>query len=114
MGIRNDLWPNLKGAGVFGVRWLQLVGLLHCVQEYGIDFSTTVGSSMVPVFNAAGDVLLFERLTQRLIGWRCGEVVVATSPKDPNARICKRILGLPGDTVVMREGGPDDVVEVVI
>eukprot|EP00439_Symbiodinium_sp_Y106_P013548 s3102_g1.t4 len=91
--------PLVSEAGIFGVRWLQLVGLLHCVQEYGIDFSTTVGASMVPVFNASGDVLLYERLTQRLAGWSRGEVVVATSPKDPDGRICKRILGLQGDRV---------------
>ncbi|CAE7215062.1 imp1 [Symbiodinium necroappetens] len=97
--VKGSAWPLVSEAGVFGVRWLQLVGLLHCVQEYGIDFSTTVGASMVPVFNASGDVLLYERLTQRLAGWSRGEVVVATSPKDPDGRICKRILGLQGDRV---------------
>merc|ERR1719265_2066531 len=77
--------PVLSEVGIFGVRWLQLVGLLHCVQEYGIDFSTTVGASMVPDFNAAGDVLLFDRLTHRIFGWNRGQVVVCTSPRDPDA-----------------------------
>ena len=48
--------------------------------------------SQVPVFNASGDVLLFERMTQRLKGWSRGEVVVATSPKDPDARICRSVF----------------------
>jgi len=107
-----DLRPYFLEAGVFGIRWLQLVGMLHCVQEYGIDFSTTVGASMVPVFNSSGDVLLFERLTQRLKGWSRGEVVVATSPKDPDARICKRILGLPGDRVKVLAVGEEKEVLV--
>ncbi|CAK9111046.1 Mitochondrial inner membrane protease subunit 1 (IMP1-like protein) [Durusdinium trenchii] len=67
---------------------------------------------MVPVFNASGDVLLFERLTQRLKGWSRGEVVVATSPKDPDARICKRILGLPGDRVKVSALGEEKEVLV--
>jgi len=100
---RTDYWPMAKDAVFFGVRWLQLVGLLHCVQEYGIDFSTTVGASMVPVFNPQGDVLLFERLTSRIFGWTVGEVVVATSPRDPDARICKRILGVAGDKLTVGE-----------
>ncbi|CAE8603920.1 unnamed protein product [Polarella glacialis] len=109
---RTDAWPLVTEAGGFGVRWLQLVGLLHCVQEYGIDFSTTVGASMIPVFNSSGDVLLFERFSHRMVGWGRGEVVVATSPKDPDARICKRILGLPGDRVMMGEAA--DSREVVV
>eukprot|EP00747_Dinoflagellata_sp_TGD_P167036 gnl/TRDRNA2_/TRDRNA2_190777_c0_seq1.p1 gnl/TRDRNA2_/TRDRNA2_190777_c0~~gnl/TRDRNA2_/TRDRNA2_190777_c0_seq1.p1 ORF type:complete len:184 (-),score=26.27 gnl/TRDRNA2_/TRDRNA2_190777_c0_seq1:37-588(-) len=105
---RNEAWPTLKDVGTFGVRWLQLVGLLHCIQEYGIDFSTTTGASMVPVFNASGDVLLFERFTHRTSGYQRGEVVVATSPKDPDARICKRIIGLQGDRVAANTHPSDD------
>eukprot|EP00931_Biecheleriopsis_adriatica_P069931 TRINITY_DN43734_c0_g1_i1.p1 TRINITY_DN43734_c0_g1~~TRINITY_DN43734_c0_g1_i1.p1 ORF type:complete len:182 (+),score=15.44 TRINITY_DN43734_c0_g1_i1:34-546(+) len=102
---RRDMRPLVAEAGDLGVRWFQLVGLLHCVQEYGIDFSTTVGASMVPTFNPSGDVLLFERLTQRIAGWERGEVVVATSPRDPDARVCKRIRGLQGDRVCVAEAG---------
>merc|ERR1740138_348992 len=109
---RKTVQPSLVGAGTFGIQWLQLVGLLHCVQEYGIDFSTTVGASMVPVFNVSGDVLLFERLSQRLVGWERGQVVVATSPRDPEARVCKRIFALPGDRVPV--GDPRDRQEVIV
>lgn len=96
----------LYEGGLFVLRWFQLIGLIHCVQEYGIDFSTTIGASMVPTCNESGDVLIFERITQRFQGWTRGEVVVATSPKDPAARICKRIIGLPGDRVTLREDSP--------
>jgi len=111
---RETAWPATVEAGVFFVRWLQLLGLLHCVQEYGIDFSTTVGASMVPVFRSSGDVLLFERLTHRFSGWVRGEVIVATSPKDPDARICKRIMGLPGDRVKVTEGPYSSHEEVLV
>eukprot|EP00929_Paragymnodinium_shiwhaense_P039475 TRINITY_DN20717_c0_g1_i2.p1 TRINITY_DN20717_c0_g1~~TRINITY_DN20717_c0_g1_i2.p1 ORF type:complete len:180 (+),score=15.52 TRINITY_DN20717_c0_g1_i2:113-652(+) len=111
--FRHEAKAMASEAGSFAVRWFQLVGVLHCLQEYGIDFSTTVGSSMVPVFNPSGDVLLFERLTQRLHGFEKGDVVVAISPKDPEARICKRVVALPGDRVVMRERGPEPV-EIIV
>ncbi|CAO1612630.1 unnamed protein product [Parajaminaea phylloscopi] len=31
---------------------------------------------------------------------RVGDLVVAASPRDPNRHVCKRVLGLPGDTVL--------------
>eukprot|EP00927_Polykrikos_kofoidii_P036442 TRINITY_DN30768_c0_g2_i1.p1 TRINITY_DN30768_c0_g2~~TRINITY_DN30768_c0_g2_i1.p1 ORF type:complete len:172 (+),score=30.49 TRINITY_DN30768_c0_g2_i1:91-606(+) len=110
---RSEAVPMMKDAGDFGVRWLQLVGLLHCVQEYGIDFSTTVGASMVPVFNSSGDVILFERFSQRFVGFKRGEVVVSTSPRDPQARVCKRICGVAGDLVTMPRGDGEPI-EVVV
>lgn len=40
------------------------------------------------------------------LGIRLGDVVVAVSPNDPLRTVCKRVLGMPGDTVLLdpREG----------
>lgn len=35
------------------------------------------------------------------LGLRLGDLVVATSPSDPSRTVCKRILGMPGDTVLI-------------
>lgn len=35
------------------------------------------------------------------LGLRLGDLVVATSPSDPSRTVCKRILGMPGDTVLL-------------
>lgn len=34
-------------------------------------------------------------------GLRVGDVVVAVSPADPGRTVCKRVIGLPGDTVLV-------------
>ena len=54
---------------------------------------------MMPTLNPAGDVVLVEHVTTTLGRLERGHVIVAKSPTDPNAVVCKRILGLPGDTV---------------
>lgn len=44
------------------------------------------------------------------LGLRMGDMVVALSPADPSRTVCKRILGLPGDTILVdpREEAPAD------
>lgn len=32
-------------------------------------------------------------------GFRAGDVVVTRNPRDPSMRLCKRIVGMPGDLV---------------
>ena len=44
----------------------QILGLIHCIHEYGFDFCTTVGASMEPTLSARGDVLVFEKVSHRL------------------------------------------------
>ncbi len=72
---------------------------LYILNNYGLSSTLCQGPSMMPTLNPAGDVVLVEHVTTTL-GWlERGHVVVAKSPTDPNAVVCKRILGLPGDTV---------------
>lgn len=44
------------------------------------------------------------------MGLQLGDIVVAISPADPSRTICKRVLGMPGDTVLVdpREGHAND------
>lgn len=81
-------------------RVFQTVGLVHITQEYLFEFTTTIGSSMVPTFSETGDVILYERLSYWFNLWRRGDVVIAASSRERDQRICKRIVGLPGDFVV--------------
>ncbi|KAJ3044451.1 hypothetical protein HK097_001455 [Rhizophlyctis rosea] len=56
---------------------------------------------MLPTFNMWGDIVLMETISWR---WRrkidLGDVVVAISPADPSKTVLKRVLGLPGDTII--------------
>lgn len=56
---------------------------------------------MLPTLNAHGDVLLQESLSIKRSPPRIdrGDLVICVSPVDPTRLVCKRLLGLPGDTV---------------
>lgn len=56
---------------------------------------------MLPTLNAHGDVLLQESLSIKRSPPRVarGDLVICVSPVDPTRLVCKRLLGLPGDTV---------------
>lgn len=49
---------------------------------------------MLPTLRSSGDVILVEKITTRLGNIKRGDVVVVTSPNNPDRLICKRIVGL--------------------
>jgi len=59
------------------------------------------GSSMEPSLHD-GQRLLVDKVTYRFREPRRGEVVVFGYPKDPRRKFIKRIVGLPGDVVEIR------------
>ncbi|TSC75241.1 MAG: signal peptidase I [Parcubacteria group bacterium Gr01-1014_30] len=61
------------------------------------------GQSMEPNF-ANGDYLIIDQLSYRFREPQRGEVVVFKYPQMPSQRYIKRILGLPGETVEVKEG----------
>ena len=61
------------------------------------------GASMVPSYQH-GDYLLIDELTYRVREPLRGEVVVFRYPKDETVFFIKRIVGLPGERVVIRGG----------
>jgi signal peptidase I len=61
------------------------------------------GQSMEPNFHQ-GDYLLVDELSFRFREPRRGEVIVFRYPPRPQLRYIKRIIGLPGDEVVIKNG----------
>lgn len=61
------------------------------------------GASMEPNFHN-GDYLIIDELTYRFREPERGEVVVFRFPQDPSQRFIKRIVGLPGETVEVKDG----------
>jgi len=61
------------------------------------------GASMVPTF-ANGDYLLIDELTYRFREPKRGEVTVFRYPKDESTYFIKRIIGLPGERVEIKDG----------
>lgn len=62
------------------------------------------GASMESTFHN-GDYLIIDELTYRFREPQRGEVVVFKYPQDLSQRFIKRIIGLPGEQVVIRQGG---------
>lgn len=68
------------------------------IQNYRIE-----GSSMEPNFHN-GEYLLVNKLAYRLGEYQRGDVIVFKYPGDTTKDYIKRVIGLPGDVVEIREG----------
>ena len=61
------------------------------------------GASMEPNFHS-GDYLIIDEISYRFGEPERGEVVVFTPPNQSSQRYIKRIIGLPGETVEIKQG----------
>jgi signal peptidase I len=61
------------------------------------------GASMEPVFQN-GDYLIIDEITYKFREPQRGEVVVFRYPHDLSQRYIKRIIGLPGETIEIKDG----------
>lgn len=81
--------------------------LLALVLFLGINLITARvrvdGHSMDPTLQN-GEIILVNRLTYRFAPPQRGDIIVFHFPGDPNQEYIKRIIGLPGDTVVVKGG----------
>jgi len=64
------------------------------------------GQSMEPNFEN-GDYLFVDELSYRLESPQRGEVIVFKYPNDVSQRYIKRIIGLPGETIEIKDGKVD-------
>jgi len=61
------------------------------------------GASMDPTFST-NQFLIVDRLTYRLENPSRGDVIVFEYPNDPSTYYIKRIIGLPGETIDIKDG----------
>jgi inner membrane protease subunit 1 len=62
---------------------------------------------MLPTFANWGDVIMEDRITYALFPEKLarGDVILVESPLERGHKICKRVLGLPGETVCVDPTG---------
>lgn len=61
------------------------------------------GQSMEPNFHN-GDYLIIDEISYRFSDPKRGEVIVFKYPNNPSQRYIKRVIGLPGETIEIKEG----------
>ncbi|MEK7547022.1 MAG: signal peptidase I [Patescibacteria group bacterium] len=71
------------------------------IRSYIVQPFLVSGSSMVPNFSD-GDYLLIDELTYRFRAPERGEVVVFQYPKNESVYFIKRIIGMPGENVEIK------------
>jgi len=61
------------------------------------------GQSMMPNFHS-GDYILTSKVAYKFGNIKRGDIVVFKSPKNPDIDYIKRVMGLPGDKVMVKNG----------
>lgn len=80
------------------------VGSIFIVIYIFIAFPTGVqGASMEPTLHT-GDRLIISRINYKIQSPQRGDIVVVKSPINPDTEYIKRLIGLPGDKILIKEG----------
>ncbi|KAL2178970.1 peptidase S24/S26A/S26B/S26C [Thermothelomyces heterothallicus CBS 202.75] len=79
---------------------LKFVAFAHLLWEYVISMAPASGPSMLPTFEVLGEWLLVSKLHRFGRGVAVGDVVAYNIPINDEVGV-KRVLGLPGDYVLM-------------
>jgi signal peptidase I len=74
------------------------LGLRTAVQSYRVD-----GPSMQPNFET-GQWVLANKLVYKLHPPQRGDVIIFKSPHNRNSNLIKRVIGLPGESVELKNG----------
>ncbi len=77
--------------------------LMITVHLFVIQVSIVRGNSMEPALHD-GDRLVVDRVTYNLASVARGDVVVLRYPRNQELDFVKRVVGVPGDRIAMRDG----------
>ncbi|EEY21435.1 hypothetical protein D7B24_009433 [Verticillium nonalfalfae] len=77
----------------------------HLLIDYGYRTGPAQGASMLPTFSIFGDHFLISHHHRRGRGIRVGDLVEYSIPIFRNSRGIKRVIGMPGDYVLMHTPG---------
>lgn len=83
--------------------FVMAVAIIIPVRWFLFQPFVVTGDSMRPNFHD-GNYLIIDELTYRFREPARGEVVVMRFPQDPSQYFIKRIVGLPGEHIVIRDG----------
>ncbi|KAI1648173.1 LexA/Signal peptidase [Daldinia loculata] len=81
------------------------LALGHLLVTYGYSTGYGWGPSMLPTFLTMNEWFVTDRSHRRGRGVRVGDCVVYSIPVEPGEEGIKRVLGLPGDYVLLNSPG---------
>jgi len=80
-----------------------IVVLTYAIRLFIIQPFIVEGQSMEPAFQNA-DYLITEKISFRFRQIERGEIVIFHPPENPEINYIKRVVGLPGDTISIKDG----------
>lgn len=98
------MWPKMR-SGIWEIIKFVVITLVIVlpIRAYVAQPFIVSGTSMSPTFEDR-EYLIIDELSYHLREPERGEVVVFRYPKSPNVHFIKRIIGLPGETVTVKDG----------
>lgn len=93
--IARDLWETIKFILLAAIIVIPI--RLFVFQPFIVS-----GESMYPTFHN-GDYLIVDELSYRFHEPRRGDVIVFRYPNDPKRFFIKRVIGLPGETLIFKD-----------
>lgn len=84
---------------------LYVVLVAHVFFEHFYEIAATRGASMLSTFHVYGDILVTNKHFRRGRDVKVGDVVSFKSVYEPGERVIKRVIGMPGDYVMMDTPG---------
>jgi signal peptidase I len=105
IGSMNPETPQKKENFFVEVVKFTLIALIIVVpiRTYIAQPFIVSGASMDPTFNS-GQYLIVDQVTYRLENPQRDDVVIFKYPLDPDTYFIKRIIGLPGETIYIKDG----------
>ena len=89
------------------LEWILAIGLavllFFIVRQFLFRVAHVTGSSMVPTLSH-GDMVVLNRWSYLFSSPRLGDIVAFPNPEDPSEYYIKRVIGIPGDVVDLRDG----------
>ncbi|KAI1332096.1 LexA/Signal peptidase [Xylariaceae sp. FL0255] len=79
----------------------QTIALCHVTWAFGFSITPGSGPSMLPTFMATNEWFVTDKRFRRGRGVRVGDCVAYSIPVDPGEEALKRIIGMPGDYVLL-------------
>jgi len=98
-----DRWAGVKSFLREIGETIVLTLIIYGLVSLGFRNFRVIGDSMTPNFHQ-GQYLVVNKLTYRLHPPQRGDVIVFRPPTNPEKDYIKRVIGLPGETVAIREG----------